>query len=333
MKTKSLRLVTVLLSLLVLAAALAGCGGESAENTAAEPDDKDKIVVGFSQCILDSPFYVSLMDAAKEEAAAQGVEFVYVDAQNDIEKQNKDIQDLITRGIDVLILNPVNPTGVNPSLQALKENNIPVLTVDRPTEGEVVTFIGRDNKSMGQVAGKEAVNLLGGEGNAKGKIIEIQGAPGDMVMMARRDGFHEVVEKEAGIEIVQGPYCNYVRSDAVKAFQDLLQAHPDVNLVYAHNDDMALGALQVLKQNGLEGKVKIVGIDGLMEAIQAIDNGVYDATVLNDPQLLGKIAVETALGVVNGEEFPEFIDAGTGLINKENAAEYLDNNLVFAATK
>lgn len=328
------RIFAVLAMVLSLALLITGCGGKEESKQAAPDAAKDKkVVVGFSQCTLDSPFYVSLMDAAKAEAAAKGAELVYVDAQNDIEKQNKDIQDLITKGIDVLILNPVNPSGVNPSLQAAKQNNIPVVTVDRPTETPVATFIGRDNKKMGELAGQEAVKLLGGEGQAKGKIIELQGDAGGKVMMDRRDGFHLAVDKEAGLKVIQGPYSNYVRSEAVKAFQDLLQAHPDVNLVYAHNDDMALGALQVLEQNNMADKVKIVGIDGLMEAIKAIQGGKYDATVLNDPQLLGKIVVDTALGVLNGEKYPEFIDAGTGMITKENAAEYVNDKLVFAETK
>ncbi|MDA8234076.1 MAG: substrate-binding domain-containing protein [Clostridia bacterium] len=312
---------------------LVGCGGKTASEPKKEETTEKKVVVGFSQVTLDSPFYVALMDAAKAEAAKQGAELVYVDAQNDIEKQNNDVQDLITKGIDVLILNPSNPTGVNPALAAAKTANIPVVTVDRPTEQPVATFVGRDNKKMGELAGEQAVALLGGKGKAKGKIIEIQGDAGGKVMMDRRDGFHLAVEKEPGIKIIQGPYSDYTRSKAVKAFQDLLQANPDVNLVYAHNDDMALGALQVLQQNGLAGKVKIVGVDGLMEAIKAIETGNYDATVLNDPQLLGSTVVNTALGVLKGEKYPEFIDAGTGLITKENAAQYVDDKLVFAATK
>jgi ribose transport system substrate-binding protein len=327
---KRLRIFTGLALIAALVLSLAGCGGENKEQGA---DTKDKVVIGFSQVTLDSPFYVSLMDAAKEEAEARGAELIYVDAQNDIEKQNNDVQDLITKGIDVLILNPSNPTGVNPALKAAEQAGIKVVTVDRPTETKVATFVGRDNKKMGEIAGEEAVKLLGGKGLAKGKIIEIQGDAGGKVMMDRRDGFHAVVEQEPGIEIVQGPYCDYTRSKAVKAFQDLLQAHPDVDLVYAHNDDMALGALQVLQQNGLAGKVKIVGIDGLMEAIKAIDNGNYNATVLNDPQLLGKMVVDTALGVLEGKEYPEFIDAGTGLINQDNAAQYINDELVFAAAQ
>ncbi len=321
------------LSLLVM-----GCGGNS--QSTSQQDNKQestqqpkKIVIGFSQVTLDSPFYVSLMDAAKAEAANKGAELIYVDAQNDIKKQNADVQDLITKGINVLILNPSNPSGVNPALDAAKKANIPVVTVDRPTETKVATFVGRDNKKMGELAGEQAVALLGGKGKAKGKIIELQGDAGGKVMMDRRDGFHLAVDKEPGIKVVQGPYCDYTRSKAVKAFQDLLQANPDVKLVYAHNDDMALGALQVLQQNSLAGKVKIVGVDGLIEAIKAIQDGKYDATVLNDPQLLGTTVVDTALGVLNGENYPDFIDAGTGLITKENAAQYYNDKLVFAAAK
>lgn len=330
---KKSRLFTGLVLLMGLILAVAGCGGQKAADNATDTAKDKKIVIGFSQVTLDSPFYVALMDAAKARAQEKGAELVYVDAQNNIEKQNNDVTDLITKGINVLILNPSNPTGVSPALAAAQKANIPVVTVDRPTETKVATFVGRDNKKMGQLAGEQAVALLGGAGKAQGKIIELQGDAGGKVMMDRRDGFHLAVDKEPGIKVVQSPYCDYTRSKAVKAFQDLLQANPDVKLVYAHNDDMALGALQVLEQNGLSGKVKIVGVDGLMEAIKAIQDGKYDATVLNDPQLLGVTVVDTALGVLKGEKYPDFIDAGTGLITKDNAAQYYNDKLVFAATK
>lgn len=296
---------------------------------------KKDVVIGFSQATLDSPFYVSLMEAAEAKAKAMGGKLVYVDAQLDIAKQNSDVRDLITKGIDVLLINPVNPDGVTPALEAAARAGVPVIAVDRNVKGKVATFVGRDNKLMGEEAGKLAVTLLGGKGHAKGKIIEIQGDAGGTVMMDRRDGFHIPVDAEKGITVIQGPYSEYIRANAVKAFQDLYQAHPDVALVYAHNDDMALGALQVLRQNGKAGQVKIVGIDGLMEAVKTIAAGKneYQGTIMNDPAHLGAIAVETAYGVLEGKTYPAFIDAGTAVIDAKNAKDFVDDKNVFAVKK
>jgi len=315
-----------------MALVLAGCGGEPTGAAVGETGGsaEDSITIGFSQVTMESPFYVALVEAAQAEAEKAGVELITIDAQNDMQKQNQDVQDLVTKGIDVLILNPTNPTAVAPALALTKQNDIPVVTVDRPTEEKVASFVGRDNMEMGRIAGRKAVELLGGEGKAQGKIIELQGDAGGKVMMDRHGGFHEIVSKEPGIEVVEGPYSNYVRAEAVKAFQDLLQAHPDVNLVYAHNDDMAMGAVQVLEQANMADQVKVVGIDGLTEAVKAIAEGRYDATVLNDPAKLGKIVFETALKVAKGEEVPEYVDGGTGLIDASNASQYVDDSAVFA---
>lgn len=332
-KTNKWLMVSALFASLVFA----GCSSQpsasegSGGSTAAGGDKK--IVIGFSQVTSESPFYTALVDGAKAEAAKQGAELVVMDAQNDIEKQNADVQDLITKGIDVLILNPTNPTAVVPALTAAKQANIQVVTVDRPTEEKVAAFVGRDNKEMGRIAGKQAVALLGGEGKASGKVIELQGDAGGKVMMDRHDGFHEIVGKEPGVKIVEGPYSDYIRSKAVKAFQDLLQANPDVSLVYAHNDDMALGALQVLEQANMLDKVKIVGIDGLSEAVKAIIDGKYSATVFNDPIKLGSIVVDTALKVAKGEQVPEYVDGGTGLIDASNAKDVYNEKDVFAQMK
>lgn len=294
-----------------------------------ESAGEEKKVIGFSQATLGSPFYVSLMDAAKKHAKDNGYELKYLDAQEDIAKQNKDILDLLSTGVSVLILNPVEAEGVKPAIEAAKKMGVPVITVDRPISEDVVSFIGRDNKNMGYLSGQYAVELLGGKGKAKGKILEIQGAAGDKVMMARRDGFHEAVDKEAGIVVIQSPYADYVRANAMTHTQDIIQREKDIDLIYAHNDDMALGALQIFEQNNMSG-VYVVGVDGLMEAVKAIEDGRYHSTTLNDPSVLGKNAVDTAIKVLNGEAVEKYIDGGTSLITKENASKYYDKTKVFA---
>ena len=133
------------------------------------------------------------------------------------------------------------------------------------------------------------------------KIIEIQGDAGGTVMMARRDGFNKVVQA-AGMKVVLGPYAEYVRSNAVTAMQDLLQSNPDVKAVYAHNDDMALGALQVLRENN-RNDVVVAGVDGLSEAVKDIAGGdQYIASALNDPVKLAEVTVHTAQQVAGRPE-------------------------------
>lgn len=281
------------------------------------------LVIGFSQVTLQSPFYVELREGAEAATAAENDELIFLDANGDVSKQNNDIQDLITRGVDVLILNPVNPEAVIPSIEAAQEAGIPVITVDRPVTEGAVAHVGRDNVEMGRLVGEAIVNALN---NEPSKIIEIQGDAGGIVMMNRRDGFHSAAEA-AGMTIVEGPYAEYIRANAVVAMQDLLEAHPDVKAIYAHNDDMALGALQVLRESGRDD-VLVAGVDGLSEALEIMEeSGQYVATALNDPRYLGDVTIQTARQVVAGEEVPEFVDAGTTLVTPDNVGEFERDNL------
>lgn len=299
---------------------LTACGGEEGGDGASD----DAIKIGFSQVTQQSPFYVALGEGAQEAAKDGGHELIFVDANGDVTKQNNDVQDLITRGIDVLVINPVDPTGVAPSLAAAEAAGIKVVTVDRPVEEGADAHVGRDNVEMGRLVGEQLVEVLGDEG---GKVIEIRGDAGGAVARDRSQGFHEAVEAAGDFEIVEGPFANYIRAEAITAMQDLLQTNSDVKAVYAHNDDMALGAMQVLNESGRDD-VLVFGVDGLMEAVEAIANGdQYVATAFNDPMALGAATIDTAVKLVNGEDVPEYIDAGTGLINADNADSLLGDTL------
>lgn len=324
---------------------LAACGGTS--TTAAPTADKaetnaatsnadantsdEKKIIGFSQCTTDSPYYVTLQESAQAAAEEAGYEFRLVNAANNVSKQNQDVIDLLQGGADIIILNPQDTNGMAPAIQACKDANIPLVTVNRPvTEGGAIAHVGEDNFKMGQVVGEQALGLLGGKGNAEGVIIELMGSGGNQNTINRSNGFHAAFEGEK-IEIVQSPYCDFNRAKAVTAAQDLLQAHPDVKLIYAHNDDMALGGLQVAEQNGLT--VFVTGVDGLMEAVKKIPEGKYHATTMNDPQLQGRESVVTAIKVLNGEKVESFVDVGTQVINKDNAEEYITDAMFATQVK
>jgi len=318
MKIARVLLLSCSVLLLVVAA---GCAQKAADDGATT---SDKLKIGFSQVTLQSPFYVELKEGAEAAAEEAGYDLIFLDANGDVTKQNDDIQDLITQGVDVLILNPVNPEAVVPSIQAAEAAGIPVITVDRPVTSGAVAHVGRDNVEMGRLVGQAVVDKLGASG---GKIIEIQGDAGGIVMENRRDGFHEAAESASGVTIVQGPYAEYIRANAVTAMQDLMQANADVKVVYSHNDDMSLGALQVLTEAGRED-VLVSGVDGLMEALEAIKNGdQYMATTLNDPRYLGDVTIQVATRITAGDPVPEFVDAGTALVTKENVDEYLGDTL------
>lgn len=302
----------------------------AAEDTAESTDASYKI--GFAQCTLASPFYVSMKDVAEEYAKELGVDLTVVSADDDVTKQNNDINDMITSGIDALIVNPINAEGIAPAIEACTNADIPVITVDRNINEGYTAYVGRDNEEMGRLVGEALVELLGGKDAAEGTILEIQGTAGDTVMMARRDGFEAAVAEAPGLEVVQSAYCDYTRSKAVTATQDLLQSNDNIVAVYGHNDDMALGTSQVLQEQGVEG-VAVCGVDGLMEAVMAIEDGTYSITTMNDPGSLIRAALDTTLQILNGEDYEEYVDAGTGVIDSENVADYVDESLAFAAMK
>ena len=296
--------------------------GSQAAGGDCTPVTGSNLPIGFAEVTLQSPFYVELVNAAKAEAEKLGYDMTMLDANGDVAKQNKDVQDLITKGVKALILNPANPEAVQPSIDAAKAAGLKVVTVDRPVASGADVHVGRDNVKMGNLVGTEASNLL----KDGGKVIEIQGDAGGIVMQNRRDGFESAIKSNPKITLVQGPYAEYVRANAVKAMQDLLTANPDVKLVYAHNDDMALGASQVLDNAGVKG-VYITGVDGLMEAIKAMKDGKYQATALNDPQYLGRLTVQAADRLLKCQETASKIDAGTTLVTPANADKYIGDTL------
>ncbi|MDA8337147.1 MAG: substrate-binding domain-containing protein [Peptococcaceae bacterium] len=287
-----------------------------------------KPLIGFSEVTESSPYYVELKDAILKQGAKSGFSVIFEDAHNSVSKENADVQDMLTRGIKLLIIDAANPQGVAPAIAAAKKANVPVIAVDRPISLPVTSFVGRDNQQMGHLVGEYAKQLIGG----KGTIFEIQGAPGDLVMMARRKGFDSVFSGNANVKIVHSTYDYYERDKAIVSAEDFLASpHPHLKLIYAHNDDMAMGALKVLQEHHITN-VDVVGIDGLMSAIKAIKDGTqYKATALNDPAYQGTVAVKVAAKVLAGKTVPKFVNVGTTLVTFSNAAKYYNAKLGFAS--
>lgn len=326
---KNKKLVTLFLTV-AMTISLVACGNSGASTSTSEDTSAsdDSFTIGFSNCSQDTPFFANMTPIIENYASEKGIEVISLNADNDTAKQNKDIQDLISRGIDVLIINPVNEDGATAGIDACAKNDIPVITVDKNVTKGNTAWVGRDNKEMGRLVGERLIELLGGE-DATGTVLEIQGTAGSTTMMNRRDGFNEAMAKAPGLKVVQSSYCDYDRSKAIPATQDLLQANKDVVAIFGHNDDMAIGAAQVCSEQKLTDII-VCGVDGLMEAVLKIETGEYHITASNDPVLLGQTAVDAAIDYMNGETLDAFIDAGTVVIDSSNVSEYADKDLDFA---
>lgn len=298
----------VLLSLIV-----AGCSTDSpAENNGDnQENEKDgQVTVGLSVSTLNNPFFVTLKEGAESAAEEHGVELTVADAQDDPAKQVSDIEDLIQQGVDVLVINPTDSAAVVSAIESANDAGIPVITVDRSAEGgEVVSHIASDNVAGGEMAGKFIVEKLGGEG----RVVELEGIPGSSAARERGEGFHNIVDHEAGIEVVAKQPADFDRAKGLTVMENIIQATPDFEAVFAHNDEMALGALQALEAAGMED-VMVVGFDATDDAVKSVEEGKMAATIAQQPEIIGSTGIETAVKVANGEDVEEFIPVELQLV-------------------
>ena len=283
---------------------------------------KTQFLVGFSQCNLGEPWRVAMNRAAQNEAQKHpDMEVVYSDAQQDNSKQVADVETFLRQRIDLLIISPNEAKPLTEVVARAFAQKIPVIILDRAIEGESYTcFIGADNRAIGRAAGEYAAQIL----NGKGDVVEIQGLPGSPPARDRSDGFHDGISKFPGIHIVHNPVANWLREEALTQMEIALKAQAHIDLVYAHNDPMAVGAYLAAKAAGREKEMKFIGIDALPGpegGIQEVIQGRLAATFVYPT--CGKEAIETAHKILLGETVPKRITLQTALITKENAGKYL----------
>lgn len=302
---------------LLAAVILAGCsldqkGGSSSEDSKDSGSKDDKVKVGLSISTLNNPFFVTLKEGAEKKAKEEGIDITTVDAQNDPAKQVSDVEDLIQKGIDVLLINPTDSAAITAAIESANSAGIPVITVDRSAEGgEVVAHIASDNAAGGKMAGEFLAEKLG----ASRKVIELEGIPGSSAARERGKGFNEAIAAASGIEVVAKQPANFDRSQGLSVMENLLQSNKDIQAVFAHNDEMALGAVEALKAAGLENVI-VVGFDATDDAVKAVEDGRMAATVAQKPEMIGQQAIETAIEVKNGNKVEEFIPVELELIKK-----------------
>jgi len=313
-----LRTRTLGITITALALVMAACqgAGETASPTAAAGGGTK---IGFAISSFDNDFFVTLSDGAEAAAGDAGVELIVSDAGGDAATQASQVEDFITQEVDVIMLNPVDSDAIVASVEAANEAGIPVITVDRgATGGEVVSHIASDNVAGGRQAGEFLFEQIGGEGT----VLELEGVPGTSAARDRGAGFQEALDAASGIERLAKQTANFARDEGLTVAQNLLQAHPDADGLFAHNDDMALGAVEAAAAAGRDDLV-IVGFDAAPDALQAIKDGTMAGTIAQQPDLMGQLAVETAVKVANGEDVEASIPVEITLVTADNVDDFL----------
>jgi len=339
--------------LLIAAAAalvLASCGSPSrpatpapraasapaaAEGSGKAPKD---ITIGLSMYTLAAPYFAAQTSAVKRKAAEMGVgRVIATEAHDDMNKQLADVEDLLSKNIDVLILNPKDPDGLVPATKAATRAGVPVIIIDSTISqtADFVTTVQSNNMANGELVGEWIATQM------KGKPIRmalLSGTQGNPVGKERRQGvFRGIIEQQlrdsnkAGFQILTHGWGNWTHEGGLKAAEDILVAVPDANVLLCENDSMCLGALKALTEAGKKDRMLVAAAaDGQKEAYQAIQRGEYGATGLNDPELVASTAVEIAIQYLGGKrDFPRIWYTPAAAITKANVAKYYRANSEF----
>jgi len=268
--------------------------------------------IGLSVSTQNNPFFVTLVEGAEKAAAGYGVDISVVDAGDDVTKQVSDIEDLVAKGISVLIINPVDSDAVTGAVETVMSKGVRVIAVDRAVNGvEIDCQIASDNVLGAELATQYIVDTLG-EGI---KVAELEGVPGASAAIERSAGFHNIADEK--LDIVAKQTANFDRAEGMSVMENMLQANGDIKAVFAANDEMALGAVEAIAGAGKD--ILVTGFDATEDAIEAIKEGRMDATIAQQPALIGKTAVENAAALIGGTEIPASIPVEVTLITAENA--------------
>lgn len=276
---------------------------------------------------LNNPFFIDMVIGAEEASDKFDVNLIVQAAERevDVEKQMQIIENLIERKVDVICVAPSGSREIVPAIVKANKANIPVIAVDtrvdekvlNESNGKITSFIGSDNVDGGRIAGKFIAEKL----NGKGRVAVLEGIPGHETGDARLKGFYESIDQHPEIEIVASQTANWERDQGFNVFQNMHQANPDINALFACNDMMALGAVEAISIAGKTGDIIVVGFDAIEDSRIAIKNGTMHGSIAQHPKEMGKLAVEYAVKLINGEKIDWEIPVKIELITKEKLTQ------------
>lgn len=296
------KIFSVGLMLMMLMTSFIGCGR----------DNKPKI--GMVLSTLNNPFFVNMKDGAEKEAEKLGYDLVVLDSQNDPAKERANVEDLVQLGVVALLINPTDSDAVVKTVEVANKSNIPVITLDRQANGgKITSHIASDNIKGGEMAAEYVLDKFKDE---KGPInvVEIQGIPGASATRDRGEGFHNIMDKNDKFNFISIQAADFDRQKGLQVMENIIQANHNIQVVFAHNDEMALGAVKAIKASGINALV--IGFDGNDDAKDSIDANEMTATIAQQPDLIGALGVELANKIYNGESIKDKIAADLKVYTK-----------------
>lgn len=316
---KKLGFLALFLSMVLLLGACGKTGlGNSSASSSKEVTKKaaKDLKLGVSISTTNNPYFVAMKDGLDKFAGEKKVSLKVADAQDDAARQADDIQNFISQNVDAILINPVDSKAVVSSIKAANSANIPVILIDRGSEGgDVLTTVASDNVEAGKMAAEFVVKELG----EKAKAFELSGVPGASATVDRGKGFNKIAK--AKLDVLSSQSANFDRAKALNTAQNMIQGHKDVQVIFAQNDEMALGAAQAVKSAGLKD-ILIVGIDGQPDAHDAIKNGDITATIAQQPAKMGEIAIQAAIDHYQGKKVKKTTVSPIYLVTKETVDQY-----------
>jgi inositol transport system substrate-binding protein len=283
-------------------------------------EDDGKMVIGVSMLSMQNEFIVNVADEMEKKASEMGVRLIIVDAERSALKQMEQVESFIAQGVDAIILNPCEVEASSPAVSRALAANIPIINVNSETSTKPTAFVGSNDVESARIAMNYLVEKLGGKGN----FVMIHGFMGQAAQIQREEGAKEILKAYPAMKLLAEQTGEWDRAKSMDLMQNWIQSYgSDINAVFAHNDEMGLGAVKALQTAGLKDKVIVVSIDAIQDALQAVKKGELDATVFQNAREQGAAAVITAIKLAKGEITEKEILIPFQLVVKENVDQFL----------
>ncbi|NIJ55803.1 sugar ABC transporter substrate-binding protein [Dyadobacter arcticus] len=304
--------------ILLAGSLLLGCN--QSKTSESEAGSEKKLLIGATMLSMQNEFIVNVSDEMEAKAKELNVELITVDAERSALKQVEQVESFIAQGVDAIIMNPCEVEASSPAVKLAMDAKIPIINVNSETSAKPTAFVGSDDTESARIAMKYISEKLRGKGN----ILMMHGFMGQAAQIKRDNGAKEILKANPGLKLLAEQTGEWDRAKAMSLTENWIQSYGNqINAIFAHNDEMGMGAVKALEAAGLKGKVLVVSVDAIPDALQAVKKGSLDATIFQNATEQGGKAIETAVKAAKKEAFDKEVLIPFQLVTKENVGAFL----------